>query len=496
MMSACHSLKSLLRDCVEVPSVLDTWLYGLVADSRRVRSGMAFMALPGADGDSWTHVPDAVARGAAAVLLDSEVPEPPYEYDACVVVPVKALRSRAAELADYFYDYPSSHLSVIGVTGTNGKSSVTGFLGQILNSCGLPTATIGTLGYGFPDKLEPASHTTPDVVRVHELLAEYLSRGAGVVVMEVSSHALDQGRVNRVRFAGGIFTNLSRDHLDYHGTMADYGDAKARLFEVFEPEFAVINVDDDFGVSLSRRLSADVRLLRYGALPRSPELFIHDIRAGRAGMEAVVSSPLGSIRLRTQLMGAFNLGNITAAVGAALALGIPATEIEAAVPDVTAPPGRLETYQAGSGLRVVIDYAHTEDALETALTALRPHTDGCLWCVFGCGGNRDTAKRPAMGAVAQRLADRVVLTDDNPRNEDPARIVDQVLAGMDGPESVSVIHDRREAIETVIGQASGTDLVLIAGKGHERFQERNGEYLPFSDVDVVRELLGNQGDAA
>lgn len=496
MMSACHSLKSLLRDLVDVPAVLDAWLYGLTSDSRRVRPGMAFMALAGHATGSWAHVPDAVERGASAVLLESDQPEQAYEYGNSVVVPVPSLRDHMAELADHFHGHPSSQLSVVGVTGTNGKSSVTTFLAQMLNSCGVPTATIGTLGYGFPSRLEEATHTTPDVVRVHELLERFRAEGARAVVMEVSSHALDQGRVNRVRFAGGIFTNLSSEHLDYHGTLAQYGDAKARLFEVFEPEFAVINVDDAFGVKLSERLSADVRLLRYGMTARSPELFIHDPEAGATGMKATVDTPLGKLALTTRLMGVFNISNMTAAAGACLALGIPVADIEAEAPGVSAPPGRLEAYRAPNGLRIVIDYAHTEHALETALTALRPHAEGLVWCVFGCGGNRDTAKRPAMGAVAERLADRVVLTDDNPRDEDPEGIVEQILAGMHKPDEVRIIHDRREAITTAVGQACDQDLVLIAGKGHERVQERAGERIPFSDVDVVRELLDNEGDAA
>ena len=431
-----------------------------------------------------------------SVLLDSDEPEQAYEYGNSVVVPVPSLRAHMAELADHFYGHPSSHLSVVGVTGTNGKSSVTTFLAQILNSCGVPTATIGTLGYGFAASLEEASHTTPDAVRVHELLGRFRSEGARAVVMEVSSHALDQGRVNRVRFAGGVFTNLTSEHLDYHGTMAEYGNAKAQLFEVFEPEFAVINVDDAFGTELSGRLSADVRLLRYGMAARSSELFIHDPEHGVSGMKATVETPLGRLVLNTRLMGDFNISNMTAAAGAALALGVPVSEIEAAAAEVTAPPGRLETYRGRHGLGVVIDYAHTGHALETALSALRPHTRGLLWCVFGCGGNRDSAKRPAMGAVAERLADRVVLTDDNPRDEDPASIVQQILAGVRSPDAVRSIHDRREAIATVIAEASKEDLVLVAGKGHERVQERGGERFPFSDVDVVRELLDHEGDAA
>ena len=496
MMAACHSLKDLLRGLVDVPSVLDSWLYGLTSESRRVRPGMAFLAFAGRTTGAWGHVPDAVKRGASAVLLESDKPGQAYEYGTSVVVPVQSLRSHAAELADHFYDHPSSHLSVVGVTGTNGKSSVTTFLAQLLNNCGVPTATIGTLGYGFAARLEEATHTTPDVVRVHELLDRFRSEGASVVVMEVSSHALDQGRVNRVRFAGGVFTNLSSEHLDYHGTMAHYGNAKAQLFEVFEPEFAVINGDDEFGLALSERLSADVRLLRYGMVRNSPELFIHDVKAGASGIEAMVDTPLGKLELNTRLMGAFNISNMTAAAGVALAMGIPVAEIHAAVPSITAPPGRLEAYRARNGLRVVIDYAHTEHALETALTAIRPHAEGTLWCVFGCGGNRDTAKRPVMGSVAERLADRIVVTDDNPRDEDPAGIVEQILAGMDRPDEVWVIHDRRQAITTVIAEAGGQDVVLIAGKGHEQVQERAGERIPFSDVDVVRELLDNEGGAA
>ena len=495
-MSACRSLKALMRDRVEIPSVLDVWLHGLTSDSRRVRPGMAFVALAGGSADPWDNLNDAIHRGAPVVLLESQHSGSPYEYRDAVIVPVESLGTMVADLADDFFGHPSASVSVIGVTGTNGKSSVTSFLGQILNRCGTPTASMGTLGYGLAGALEHASHTTPDVTRVHELLARFRHQGAQAVVMEVSSHALDQGRVDRVRFAGAVFTNLSREHLDYHGSMSAYEASKARLFEAFEPEFAVINVDDHFGERLAGRLNDDVRLLRYGTAGAARELRIKDVRAGHDGIEARVETPMGELLLQTGLMGSFNISNMTAAAAAALALGVPVAGVSAAAVRVTGAPGRLETFKAGNGCLVVIDYAHTEDALGTVLEALRPHTAGRLWCVFGCGGNRDTAKRPAMGAVAARLADRVILTDDNSRHEAPERIIDEILSGMENSDGVTVMPDRRMAIEFALKQGVLGDTVLIAGKGHERIQERAGEWIPFSDVDVVRQLLDEEGDAA
>ena len=495
-MNACCSLKTLMRGRVTIPSVLDVWLHGLASDSRRVRSGMAFVALPGGSTNLWDNVQDAINRGASAVLLDADSEAPPYEYQEVVIVPVKALHSCAADLADHFHGHPSATLSVIGVTGTNGKSSVTGFLGQILNQCGLTTATMGTLGYGLPGSMEQADHTTPDAVRVHELLARFRGQGAHVVVMEVSSHALDQGRVDRVRFTGAVFTNLTPEHLDYHGSLAAYGASKARLFEDFELEFAVINLDDDFGERLSRQLGTDVRLLRYGVGERAGEFSVREITRAHSTTVARIDTPMGELEFTTGLVGTFNISNMTASVAAAIAMGVAVADVLAAVPRVQGLPGRMESFRRRDGCHVVIDYAHTEDALERGLSTLRPHTGGELWCVFGCGGNRDTAKRPAMGAVAERLADRVILTDDNPRHEASRRIIDDILSGMENSARVRVIADRREAIETALSNAGSNDLVLIAGKGHEWCQERADKRLPFSDVELVRELLDQKGGAA
>ena len=496
MSRVAHSLKNLLRERVAIPSVLDVWVHGLSADSRCVRPGDAFIALAGSRGGAWAHVDDAVANGAVAILLEDAGGGAPREYSGAVLVPVAGLADCLAGLADYFYGHPSADLTVIGVTGTNGKTSVTGFIAAILEAGGIPAATMGTLGYAFRESREAASHTTPDVVRVHGLLARFLAQGAQAVVMEVSSHALVQGRVDRVRFDTGVFTNLSPEHLDYHADMATYGAAKARLFMDHEPEVAVINADDGFGRQLPGQLPAETRLWRYGATAERLECRIRDARPASDGMAATLDTRLGRLSLQTRLMGHFNIENMAAASATALALGIPPGVIETTAAAVEAPAGRLEPHTATSGLKLVIDYAHTAAALEHALAALRPHAGGALWCVFGCGGNRDQSKRPAMGEVAERLADHVILTDDNPRDESAEAIVEDILSGMAGAVDVRVIHDREQAITTAFREADAADLVLIAGKGHETTQERGGVRTAFSDVGVVRRLIGEGGQAA
>ncbi|MEQ6886851.1 UDP-N-acetylmuramoyl-L-alanyl-D-glutamate--2,6-diaminopimelate ligase [Salicola sp. Rm-C-2C1-2] len=499
MSQVAHSLKSLLRDRVDIPSMLDVWIHGLSADSRQVRSGDAFMALAGASGDAWAHVDEAVANGAAAVLLDTGVgraPSRPREYRDAVLVPVAGLADAMAGLADHFYHQPSAHLTLIGVTGTNGKTSVAGFIAAILEAAGIPAATMGTLGYTFGEFREAASHTTPDVVRVHSLLARFRDMGAKAVIMEVSSHALVQGRVDRVRFDAGVFTNLSPEHLDYHPDMAAYGAAKARLFTEHEPQVAVVNADDDFGQRLVGQLPPEIGLWRFGRTAPQLECRLRNARAAANGMAAILDTRMGRLTLQTGLMGYFNLENLAAAGAAALAMGVPTTVVEAAACQLNAPPGRLETRSTLSGLKLVIDYAHTAASLEQTLEALRPHTGGDLWCVFGCGGNRDKAKRGAMGEVAERLSDQVVLTDDNPRDEAPEAIVEDILTGMAGTCGIRVIHDREDAIVTAFREAGPADLVLIAGKGHETTQERDGFRIPFSDAEVVHRLISEGGEAA
>lgn len=486
-------LSVLLAGFAEVPSVLNLAVHGLSADSRQLRVGDAFVALKGSAGDPWRFVGDAIERGAVAVLLETDGETGCAEQGSALVVKVPQLSQHQGVLADRFFDSPSQALHVIGVTGTNGKSSVTRYIAAILNSAGLKTATLGTLGYGFDDELVEASHTTPDVISVHRWLHSFRQQGASAVVMEVSSHALDQGRVSKVHFEGAVYTNLSRDHLDYHGTMANYGAAKASLFTNTNLRFAVINADDQFGRELSERVSEGCHVWRYTtSVEADAELRLDHLRLTEDGFEAELITPSRVLPLASGLLGQFNACNIVAAAGAALALNIDSAVVAAAIRDISAPTGRLQRFGAPDGLRVVVDYAHSPDALETALQALAPHVTGELWCVFGCGGNRDSGKRPLMGEIAERLADRVVLTDDNPRREDPAAIVKDILGGMREPDRAHIEHDRATAIEYAVGQAASTDLILVAGKGHETYQERNGERRDFSDIETVKALMGQR----
>lgn len=491
------ALSILLSGLADLPSVLDMVVHGLTADSRQVRAGDAFVALQGSARDPWRFVSEAISRGAIAVLLETEEETGCSEQDGALVVKVPGLARQQAAIADRFFDSPSQALHVIGVTGTNGKSSVTRFIAEILNSAGLRTATLGTLGYGFAGDLADASHTTPDVISVQRWLHQFRKDGAHAVVMEVSSHALDQGRVNQVHFEGAVYTNLSRDHLDYHGDMARYGAAKAQLFVDANPRFVIINHDDEFGRQLLGQIPEYRQVWRYSLIDQKQsgngvELQVQDLEMKEAGFTASVRTPVGTVPIVSALLGRFNVSNLVAATGAALALNIDAQVVAEAVKTVTAPPGRLQQMIAPDGLRVIVDYAHTPDALEIALQAVADHTRGELWCVFGCGGDRDSGKRPLMGAAAEHWADRVVLTDDNPRGENPETIIDMIRAGMQNPENVIVEHDRACAIEWAITRAAPTDLILVAGKGHEDYQERQGKRVPFSDVDTVGELLAKR----
>ncbi|MDX1589851.1 MAG: UDP-N-acetylmuramoyl-L-alanyl-D-glutamate--2,6-diaminopimelate ligase [Oleiphilaceae bacterium] len=488
-MERVQTLSSLMQGTVTIPSVLDVRLHGLSSDSRELRHGDGFIALSGSGGDAWNHVPEAVARGASAVLLESPTSGPCYEWQGVLIVPVADLSQCHGELAERFYGSPSQSLSVVGVTGTNGKTSVTRFLTQVLNGAGIRCASLGTLGYGFPGEESHASHTTPDAVRLQRLLAGYHRAGARAVVMEVSSHALVQGRVDWVHFTGAILTNLSQDHLDYHGTMEAYGEAKAGLFTRLKPAFAVVNRDDHFGLGLINRIDSHCDVWSYSLEGRQGNLQLRELSLDKEGFTARIDGAAGPMTLHCPLLGRFNVANVMAAVGAALALDIDPRVIETQAAQLSAPAGRLESLGAAGCARMVIDYAHTPDALSCALEALRPHCRGQLWCVFGCGGDRDKSKRPLMGEIAERLADHLIITDDNPRSEAPEAIAREIRSGMKAPHRVRVIHDRRQAIEQALRQSGEEDLVLVAGKGHEDTQEHRGVRRPFSDRLVVQSLL-------
>jgi UDP-N-acetylmuramoyl-L-alanyl-D-glutamate--2,6-diaminopimelate ligase len=479
-------LCELLEGIADVPASRDRGVHGIHLDSRRIERGDLFVAMPGMVADGRDFIGDAVANGAGAIVYESGdgyvfrgVPVPAF--------PANDLRRHLGVIASRFHGEPSRKLVVIGVTGTNGKTTCTQLLAQVLSESPKKCAVIGTLGYGFSGALDESRHTTPDAVTVHGLFADFLNQGASHVAMEVSSHALEQGRVNGVAFDVAVFTNLTRDHLDYHGDMVSYGLAKAGLFAMEGLKYAVINHDDAFGRGLLASLKPPIKSLSYGieggdvrAVAISPK---HD------GLTLRIATPSGEIDLNSRLIGRFNAYNLLAVLATLLILGMDLKEAVARLAHALPPAGRVERFGGEPGQPlVVVDYAHTPDALEKVLRALREHTPGKLWCVFGCGGDRDRGKRPVMGTIAERLADVVVLTDDNPRHESGDAIVAEILAGM--RTSPQVIRDRRAAIQTAIRGAAANDIVLVAGKGHEDYQQFGDQRFPYSDRETVQELIG------
>jgi len=490
------SISTLLQGIVVVPSVFDVTVHGLQTDSRKVRPGDAFIALAGARSAPEQYVEEAIAAGATAVLLEAEQPGECHEHREALIVPVPELRSQLGRIATRFFDHPSRHLRVIGVTGTNGKTSVSHYIAALLQATGTPCGLLGTLGYGMPGNLRPATHTTPDVVQVNRELSRILADGGRAAVMEVSSHALDQGRVDKLAITGAVFSNLTRDHLDYHGSMEAYGQAKASLFLREELHFAVINFDDPFGRQLYGQLEGQCDRVRYSLHEAQTELWLKRFTPTATGFQALVDGQWGEFELETPLLGSFNASNLLAALAVVLMLGVPLDAATKACIQLAPPPGRLERFSGTDGRQVVVDYAHTPDALANALAALRPHTRGRLICVFGCGGDRDRGKRAEMAREAETGADVVIVTDDNPRTEAPEAIADDIIRGFSGTAQYEVIHGRAQAIARAIGMAGPDDVVLIAGKGHEDYQEIQGEKLPFSDAEQVHECLHQSGGVA
>lgn len=469
-------------------------IQGLVSDSRRAKPGLGFAAYPGesADGRSW--IGDALSRGASALLWEPEGWQGGVDWPVPNLA-VPGLATEASRIADAVYRQPSASLAVTGVTGTNGKTSTTSLLAQLFNAAGTRCGLVGTLGAGFPGELAATGYTTPGAIETQQLLAQLRDQGARAVAIEVSSHALELGRVDAVRFDLAVFTNLTRDHLDFHGSMESYAAAKEALFDAQGLRLAVINVDDAFGAALHRRLLAAGRAVL--ACTQDPQLQPPGavLRASAArfrpdGTDFMLDSAEGKVAIASPLVGRFNLANLLGVLACALASGVQARDLPALVSGLVPPAGRLERVGVPGGVQVVIDYAHTPDALEQVLSSLRASlSGGRLVCVFGCGGDRDPGKRPQMGAIAERLADLVVLTSDNPRGEVPARILADIESGMQEPPRASLV-DRAEAIRLAVSLAAPGDVVLVAGKGHETTQEIAGARHPFSDHQQVRRALG------
>jgi UDP-N-acetylmuramoyl-L-alanyl-D-glutamate--2,6-diaminopimelate ligase len=462
-------------------------VHGLVQDSRKVKAGDLFLALPGEKADGRDFIPQALASGATAVLWESQG----FRWDPAWRVPnlgVAGLRGRLGEIADRFYGNPSASLWMAGVTGTNGKTSCSHWIAQTLSRLGRRTAVIGTVGNGFPGALEPAANTTPDAIALHAQLAAFRKAGAQACAMEVSSHGIEQGRVNGVHFDVALFTNLSRDHLDYHKTMEDYAAAKAKLFRWPGLRNAVVNLDDSFGRELAASLDpARVNLIGYG-LGRG-EIAGHNLDLSTRGLKLEIETPWGAAKLQSRMLGAFNASNLLGVLGVLVSADVPLKDAVEALAAVEPVPGRLQMVREPQAPLVVVDYAHSPDALEKVLQTLREllAPGARLHCVFGCGGDRDPGKRPLMGEVATRLADHVVMTSDNPRSEEPLAIIRDILRG--AHPNYAVEPDRAAAMAQALYGAQPEDVVLIAGKGHETYQEIRGERLPFDDAEVARELL-------
>ncbi|MFT3789819.1 MAG: UDP-N-acetylmuramoyl-L-alanyl-D-glutamate--2,6-diaminopimelate ligase [Rudaea sp.] len=468
----------------------DIVVRGLALDSRRVREGDAFFALSGTTAHGIAFAPKAVAQGAVVVL--AERTEAASRASGIGVVPeiwIDDLHDRVGEIAARFFDRPSESMRVIGVTGTNGKTSIVQLLAAALQDLGARAATIGTLGAGLVGAIREGERTTPDAISVQALLAEFRDVGASHVAMEVSSHAIEQGRVNAVAFEVAAFTNLTRDHLDYHGTMDAYGAAKARLFVWPGLRAAVINVDDAFGRGLVKDLPASVQGLKYGVDNVAADIVATNVVTSGDGLQFHLRTPWGEGDVATSLLGRFNVSNLLAVAGCLGALGFDFAQIRAALTDAKPVVGRMNRLGGGAAPLVVVDYAHTPDALEQALTNLRAHCEGRLICVFGAGGERDRGKRPQMAAIVERLADRVIVTDDNPRNENGDFIVAQILEGFAHRGAATVQRDRARAIALALREAKAGDVVLIAGKGHEPYQEIAGVMHPFDDLAVARAAL-------
>jgi len=479
------TLRELLEGWVDAPPVS---LAGIALDNRNIEPGEAFVAVQGQLGHGLEYAPAAVAAGAVAVIHDGLQPLPELDVP---LVKVSGLGSKLGELASRYYSAPSEQMTITGVTGTNGKTSVIHFLAQSWQRVYGSAGMVGTLGYGPVGQLQSGERTTPDAIRIQQVLADCLKADIEHLAMEVSSHALQQHRCQTVQFDAAIFTNLTRDHLDYHGDMADYAAAKRLLFTEYAPSFAIINHDDDHGRKWFGELNGGMQMLGFG-LQKGAELQAEVRSMDVDGMTIRIHGPWGSEEFHTCLLGEFNASNLLATAGTMALLGMPWHKVLHQLEIMQPVPGRMMRLGGEQGQPVVVvDYAHTPDALEHALQAVRAHLNGRLVCVFGCGGNRDQGKRPQMGRAAELLADDVFVTSDNPRNEAANEIIDDVIAGLELPAKATVEPDRAAAIQRAISNSGAGDIILVAGKGHETWQEIGNQRVPFSDEATIRAALGD-----
>ena len=497
------SLVDLLAGFDTVDSVPALEIKGVSSNSREVVEDSLFIALPGINSNGIDYTLEAVQAGAVAVLYDAD---DAYSHERIPLlrkqinthwIGVTGLIQANGFIVSRFFGDPARAMTIVGVTGTDGKSSVTHLLVQALTRLGKSSASIGTLGYGIGNQLSPDSLTTPDAVTLQSRLHQFRQQRCEYVVMEVSSHALKQYRVNGCDFDIAVLTNLGRDHLDYHGDLESYAAAKAKLFTDFDLSARIVNADDKFGQRLAAEADSET-LYRYsitGAEQSPAEVQLVSLEHTATGQNIRARTPVGEITAVTGLIGHFNVHNTLACIATLIALGFDHNQLETAIKDLKPIPGRMEMFRGHPEQAVaVIDFAHTEQALRACLEACREHTEGQIWCVFGCGGDRDPGKRGGMGRAVEELADHAIVTDDNPRHEAPEKIVADILQGMQEPGKASVVHNRKAAIQFALSQAAPGDMVVIAGKGHEQDQIVGYERRPFSDRHVVAEILRGDND--
>jgi len=490
------NLAELLQGFADAPAIT---IGNISSDSRSLSPGDLFLACRGDNSHGLDYVSDAVSAGVAAIAWDSSTADAPNTDVGVPMVAVPGLARHLGEIANRFYARPSEALRVVGITGTNGKTTVAWLIAQcceyLEQSCGY----IGTLGHGIGSVDLAAGMTTPGVIALHGHLADFRDAGAECAAIEVSSHALAQGRVDGVIFDTVLFTNLSRDHLDYHSDMQSYAETKARLFQESQARHRIINLDSEFGAELAGRCGPDVVTVSttFDRVANGrPYVFVRSVVAQDNGSRVKVSSSWGNCEFTLPLPGDFNVANAVIVLAFFLQQGVATSRVCDALAKVNAPPGRMQRVPAAGGLPAVyVDYAHTPEAIDLALRALKSHCKGRLWCVFGCGGDRDPGKRPLMGKLAEKRADRLIISSDNPRNEDPASIIADVVAGLAKPERATVIEDRATAIAWAIREAAANDVVLIAGKGHENYQLIGDQLLKFSDYGVASANLARRLEA-
>lgn len=486
------SLNDLLSGFCVVDKLVD--ISGVAIDSRNVQSGDLFLAYSGSQANGVDYIDAAIQVGAVAIAVD-EKENIDLSSLTTPVIKVPDLRKQAGLIISRFYDEPSKQLQLIGVTGTNGKSTVSYMIAYALYVLGKQSAVLGTLGYGPIKQIQPGATTTPDPVTLHSLFASWKD-SIDSVAMEVSSHALEQGRVAGAAFDMAVFTNLTRDHLDYHETFEAYAAAKFQLFESKGLKHAVINVDDEYGVQLISKLPTSLDIVAYSkkqpvsALNNKALSFVYckQLETEQLNTTLIIESSWGSASLETCLLGEFNVDNILATFAVLCVSGFPIEKVANALSNFKGIPGRMEYFTAENKPLLIVDYAHTPDALEKALMALRPYCQGQLYCVFGCGGDRDVGKRAEMGSVAERYADYIVITNDNPRSEVPESITTEILKGIRNQDIVTIKHDRSDAITNTFLNANSEDVVLVAGKGHETTQQIGEALFPFSDRELARRL--------